>query len=432
MSTQTFSAANPNAWSCTCHLDYGDHGKLINIHFDGNSATLRHYESSAATGADHNQKVVFIGQSSNHLLLLNPETNKISTSHTLPADARAAYSYRDPESNRIWFMNDGDKSGNDGLSCPQGGASVSVISTNDDGSAEHLNTICVGRGHHVTTFTAPSVAAPNTPHRAFVSNLKDGTISVIGNDPNDAVTFLKVITTLNLYDPSHEDEGSDSLPNNAFPHGMEYSPQTGKLYCLNNGYNSVAVIDPLTHEIEARFAMPVSSNLLLSRCGLFLIGKGADRKANPDHVIGRLCVMDAVTGEIITRQELPDLYPSTYRFNPNGDRLYVTTAVTGKGLQRDNLKSNIAQVYDSSALPALTLLREIAIEASESGRCPIAFVQPQEGDKRHYVLLSNPSQGTLTLLNGSDDSTIEQLTLGAEDIKEFSFSFWNNRRLYGA
>src|SRR3569623_1950350 len=149
-----------------------------------------------------------------------------------------------------------------------------------------------GRGQHGMAYTAPSATAPDVPRRAFASNLIEGSITVIGNDPADASTYLKIITTLNLCDPAREDGMRDRLPNNAFPHGMVYSAATGKIYNLNNGYGSVVVIDPRSNTIEASYKMQLSSNLQLRPNGRILNGKGVDRKPDPDHLHGHHTLMN--------------------------------------------------------------------------------------------------------------------------------------------
>ena len=336
-------------WSIACHLDYGNHsGEVVIVQRKGGRSSVTTLPSSPAKGGDFNRLSVFLGvNSQGEALILNPESKSVSTSKSVESDCRFNYAYRDPGSVRLWFSNDGDENGNDTLNCGDNGATVTVASKTN-GSGEVLETLLVGRGHHVSAFTRPTTSNRQIPHRAFISNLEDGTLSIVGNDPSDAITFLKVITTINLFDPRFEKEGAAGLPNNAFPHGMEFSPVTGKVYNLNNGYNSIAVIDPLTFEVERSVPMPLSSNLLLSRCGKFLIGKGADRKANPDHVMGRLSVVDVIKNELVTSLDTKDFYPSVYRFNLTGDRLYVTGASTGKGLQLENLHNDIVQVYDSS------------------------------------------------------------------------------------
>ena len=417
-------------WTVACHLDYGDSGEVVVAQQQDGKITSNTLESSPATGGDVSHKLAFLGiNERGEALTFNPSSKEISRGTSVAADARFAYAYRDPNSVRIWFMNDGDKDGNDTLCCDGNGSSV-TIAAKTNGNAEFVETICVGRGHHVTTFVGPSEKAKGQPERAFVSNLKDGTISVIGNDPNDAVSFLKIIATINLCDPRHENGKNVDVPNNAFPHGMEFSETTGKLYNLNNGYGTVAVIDPMTHEVEDSTPMKGCSNILLSRCGKFLIGKGADRKTNPEHVMGRLCVLDAEAGEIATSMDIQDFYPSVYRFNPEGNKLYVTAAATGKDVQLNNLRTDIVQIYDTSNLPELTLTKELKLEPCLSGRRPIAFLEQK--DTAPIVFIPNPTQGSLTIIDGETDEIIDTVNIGEGDIKEFSFSFWRDRNIYGA
>ena len=416
-------------WVIACHLDYGDASALAIVREHDGGIVAESLPVTTAAGGDINHRVAFIGiDDRNRPVIHNPQTKETAAVPAMPADARFAYAYRDPGSARVWFMNDGDRDGNDTLCCGQNGSSVAIVSK-DNGGADFVDTLCVGRGHHVTAFSQPTDAFPGMPHRAFVSNLKDGTISVLGNDPSDAVSFLKVIATVNLCDTRFEKESDVSIPNSAFPHGMEFSPLTGKLYCLSNGYHSVAVVDPFNQEVEKTVQMEVSSNLLLSPCGGFLIGKGADRKSDPDHVMGRLSVMDVVKGEMVFSLDLPDIYPSVYRFGPGGDKLYVTTAATGKDVQRQNLKTGVLQIYDATALPELTLLKEIELAPTDSGRRPIAFFERGDGS---LAFVPNPTQGTLTVLDAGSDEVLATVNLGAGDIQEFSFSFWNDRRVYGA
>ena len=168
--------------------------------------------------------------------------------------------------------------------------------------------------------------------------------------------------------------------------------------------------------------MKVSSNLLLSPDGRFLIGKGADRKSDPEHVIGRLSIMDAVNNTLTGTVELPDIYPSVYRFSSDGNKLYVTTAATGKGKQRDNLKLDTLLVYDTSALPAIKLIKEVRVGRADCGRRPIAFID--QGEHGVWVFVPNTSDGTLSILDGAADRVLETVTLGKPDLVEINFSFW--------
>ncbi|HHJ80593.1 MAG TPA: hypothetical protein ENJ65_03055 [Candidatus Tenderia electrophaga] len=416
-------------WTITCHMDYGDNGEVAIIHHRNGKTEVSRIATTTATGSDYNQRPVFLGVNNNdQVLIMDPASKAIDSATSMAADSRYYYAYRDDQSNRFWFTNDGDKDGNDTLNCGSDGGTVSVAARNGQ-HGEILQTLLIGRGHHVSAFCRPSTNNPELPNHAFVSNLLDGTISVVGNDENDPDNFLKVITTINLFDARAEKEGAQDFPNNAFPHGMEFSPVTSKVYNLNNGYASVAVINPVSNEIENTIPMKISSNLLLSRCGNFLIGKGADRKGNADHVMGRLQVLDVNKQAVVNCFDIQDFYPSVYRFNATGDRLYVTAGATGKGVQAENLRTDMVQVYDSSKLPELKLIKEIKLEQCNSGRRPIAFLQ-QDGTTP-LIFVPNPDQGSLAVIDGDSDEVIETISVGKGNMKEFSFSFWHDKAIYG-
>jgi len=416
-------------WTITCHMDYDDNGEVAIVHHKNGKTVVSRVTATTPKGGDYSRRPVFLGVNANdEVLIMDPKSKQIECSTSMVADSRYYYAYRDNESNRFWFTNDGDKDGNDTLNCGTDGGTVTVAAKNDN-YGEVLQTLLIGRGHHVSTFCRPTANSPELPNHAFVSNLLDGTISVVGNDENDKDNFLKVITTINLFDRRFEKDGAADFPNNAFPHGMEFSPVTNRVYNLNNGYGTVAVINPVTHTVETTIAMKGSSNLLLSRCGNFLVGKGADRKANPDHVMGRLQVLDINQQEVVHSHDIQDFYPSVYRFNPAGDRLYVTAGATGKGAQADNLRTDIVQVYDSSKLPELELITEIKLEQCNSGRRPIAFLE-QDGTAP-LVFVPNPDQGSLAVIDSDSNEVIETISIGKANMKEFSFSFWHDKSIYG-
>lgn len=415
-----------NGWSFACHLDFGGEGAVRVLR--GGAGGVQVVEIPTTAGPEEEGPApVFLGTTpDDEVILMAAENKAVTTRKDFPARAYAPYAYRNADSGHLWFTIDGDKeTGCDRLNCGDAGSSVMVVDpAPDEGVAALLRLVCVGRGHHVPTFTAPGEAFPDIPRRAFVSNLLDGTISVLGHDPAQPDTYLQIIDTINLCEPAREKDGTDGVPNNAFPHGKVFSPHTGRIYSLNNGYGTIAVIDPVSHEIEQRIELAVSSNLLLSPDGRYIVGKGADRKRDAEHVMGRLSVVDAVTGRVETILDLPDIYPSTYRFSPDGSKLYVTTAATGKGAQRENLRIDVLQVYDAHALPELRLLREIQVGPADCGRRPIGFIDRTDG-KGTIVLVPNPSAGTLSLLDGEEDLLIETVTLCERPVREFNFSFWN-------
>ncbi len=423
--------ANDFDWSLACYAGTEEIGEVAVIHHERKSGettvkTLE-VESQSGTGTP-----VFLNLTNDfQAALLDPATKKITVQKKFPAHARPDHMYRYPDQAQLWLGNDGDKAtGADPENCGVGGSSVTIIQNDAKGAPIKVaHTLCVGRGHHVIAFTYPTPAAPKIPHRAFVSNLMSGDISVVGNDPEDAATYLKVIATINLQDAAHEKKVDAGFANGAAPHGMAYSELTGKVYNLNNGYGTVVVMDPLTNTIETSIYVGLSSNALLSPNGRFIICKGADRATQPEHVIGKLTVLDVVSKTVFETIDLPDIYPSVYRFSHDGSKLYLTTAATGKGSQRANLKKDILLVFDASVLPALSLIKEVKVGVAECGRRPIGFVE--QGGKFTRIFISNPTDGTVTVLDGQDERVLETVKVTDKAVPALHF-YTEEWRLWGA
>jgi DNA-binding beta-propeller fold protein YncE len=366
--------------------------------------------TAAESGLAQELKPVFVGLGEERqVILLDPASREILVQNSFPADAFPAHIYEDPGSTRRWFMNDGDKqTGNDRLNCGEAGSSVTVIDNVDSAGARFLKTICVGRGHHQAAYTAPSAGAPDVPRRAYISNLKDGTLSVIGNDPARPAEFLRLIDTIDLCEPEREEGGITAAPNNAFPHGLVYSELTGRLYNLNNGYGTIAVIDPRSNRIESRLPFKGNSNLFMVPGGRYIIGRGADRKSDPNHAIAHLTVLDVQSLEIVDRLALPDIYVSKYYFNPEGTRLYLTTSSSGSPEQQANLKQDALLVIDLTTLPRLALRSELRL-GTPSGS--LAFVRDAGGSR---VFSSNGAAGTVVVVDGESDEIVETIEVGPE------------------
>ncbi len=363
--------------------------------------------TGAETGLEQELKPIFVGLSEKRdIILLDPATRAIRLETAFPADAFPAHIYEDPTSERSWFMNDGDKqTGNDRLNCGDAGSSVTVVEHIDSSRAKFLATVCVGRGHHQAAFSHPSDSAPGVPRRAYISNLKDGTLSVIGNDPANPGEYLKLIATINLCEPERE-EGmtAPAIPNNAFPHGLVYSPLTGKLYNLNNGYGNIAIIDPRTNEIEQRIPFKGHSNLFIAPGGRYIVGRGADRKSDPNHVIAKLSVLDVTDLTVTDRLDLRDIYISKYYFNGAGTKLYLTTSSSGSPEQQQHLKQDALVIIDLTALPKLKLTHELRL-GSPSGS--LAFVKTADGSE--LVFSSNSEDGSLAVIDGASDRILDTI-----------------------
>jgi len=350
-------------------------------------------------------KPIFVGISDDKkIVLLDPESKNILFESHFPEDAFAAHLYEDPNSNRSWFMNDGDNAtGNDTLNCGENGSSVTVIENATTSQATHLKTICVGRGHHQAAFSFPSEKHPNTPKQAYVSNLKDGTVSVIDNDPTSD-SYLQLVATIDLCEPEKEDNPAQTVPNNSFPHGLVFSGVSGKLYNLNNGYGTIAVINPTTFEIEERIAFKGHSNLFLPASGRFVVGRGADRKTDEEHVIAKLSVLDVETNEIKDMVDIQDVYISKYFFNPEGTRLYLTTSSSGNDKQKENLKTDALLVFDITVLPEIKLINEVRL-GSSTGTLDFHV----ENGKSQLMFSSNAADGAVIICHPDTGEVMEKI-----------------------
>ena len=423
------SAETANDWSFACYSGDGPNGDVSVVSFSAGHFRVRRLGKAAATGLEEPYRPLFLAvDDQSRAVLMDPLSKHVSRTYSPPEDVFPVYAYRDADKSLNWYTNDGDENGNDIVHCAGEGASVMVMGGHA-GGIKLQATLCVGRGHHTITFVGPTAQQSQIPQRAFICSLNDGSLSVVGYDPADTSTYLQVLNTLNLADAKLEQSGEATVPNKAFPHGMVFSSLSGKVYCLCNGYEYVLVIDPITLAVEKTIAMPVSSNLLISACGRYVIGKGADRKGNAEHVIGRLSVLDVTTGSVVRVLDVPDVYLSCYRFSSDGKKLYVTSASTGKGKQKENLRMNVLQIYDATCLPELVLQKEVKVGTADCGRRPLAF--RRLGAVTPYVLVPNHTDGTLTVLDGETDVVIDTLTVGAKNVTEFSFCYWEEH-LYGA
>lgn len=383
-------------------------GSIAVVERKQGQTTISQLPVLSESGLPASHKPVFVGLTeTKQVIILDPESKKLSLQDGFPADSFAAHNYSDPKSSRDWLMNDGDKeTGNDQLNCGAEGSSVTVIEKTNSSNAKFLKTICVGRGHHQASFSYPSDAHPNVPSHAYISNLKDGTISVIGNDPDVVENYLNVVATINLCEADKEAGKEQAVPNNAFPHGLVFSPVSGKVYNLNNGYGTVAIINPETHEIEKRIKFKGHSNLFASPCGKYVLGRGADRKSDAQHVIAKLTVLDVSNNEIMDAKDIQDIYISKYFFNPEGTRLYLTTSSSGSEEQQANLKTDAVLVYDMTALPSLKLINEVRL-GSGTGTLDFAC---EQGETR-MMFASNSANGEISVMD-KDGNFVEQISVG--------------------
>ncbi|TAK02477.1 MAG: hypothetical protein EPO39_13355, partial [Candidatus Manganitrophaceae bacterium] len=376
----------------------------------------------------HNHIFVNLG-STNQTAALDPVGATAVFKKFIAVGQRPVHIHREaPDGTRIWVLNDADPStGIDTVTsaCNTAQAgSVSVIQNHDEGgdedgnAGEVLKTICVGKGHHKAAFSHPTSSAPTAPLRVFVSNIKDGTISVIDNDPA-STDNLTVIGTIDLCDPNQETCDADpATPNGAGPHGMFFSPVSGKIYNNNETYGTVNVIDPTSLAVEATLDIGFAAATYITPDGRFIFVRGTDTQSDPDHVIGKLTVIDVSNNSAATT-DLTDFHPGDLAFTSDGTKLYVASAATGNSAQKANQKSNVVRAFDLTALPVLTQTKEISVGSTTAGR--VIGLSEHDGVAEH-LFATNRADGTVSVIDAKSDTAIDTIQVGGTPTSLLVFS----------
>jgi len=387
--------------------------------------------SSVGDMASSTRNHIFVNMgSTNQTAALDPVGKTVEFKKFIAVGQRPVHIYREaPDGTRIWVLNDSDPStGIDTVtsSCNTAQAgSVSVIQNHDEGgdedgnAGEVLKTVCVGKGHHKAAFSYPTDNAPTVPLRAFVSNIKDGTISVIDNDPGSTAApnpnYLTVIGTINLCNPLKET--CPAAQSGAGPHGMFFSPVSGKIYNNNETHGTVNVINPaatdFNNAIEQTFDIGFAAATYITPDGRFIIVRGA--QSNPT-MTGKLTIIDVANPSPVTI-DLPDVNPADLAFTSDGKKLYVASA--GSATPKNGQKSTVVQVFDASALPALPLIKEIAVGATAAGRS-IGILE--EGGAATHVFVTNRADGTVSVIDATTDTAIDTIQVGGTPTSLLVFS----------
>jgi DNA-binding beta-propeller fold protein YncE len=289
-------------------------------------------------------------------------------------------------------------------------------------------------GHKVTAFSQPTTTAPPaTPWRAFVSSATAGEIAVIDNTPRPGLDpDWRLINRIDLCDQNKENARVLPLtpatcnaeldtvpvpftPNNSNPHGIRFSQLTGMVYSIQEGYRTIVEIDPSTLAVTlvADLSGTNYTAFGISPNGRFLLLRGS---TTPVGI--RLGVIDLSTPSprTITDLAIPQLdgaSPGAFKFSPDGRRFYIL-AGTASTVKRDHLFA-----FDSSSLPALTLLHEIGLISTANGAHSFdVLVQPPTGSpagtlaEAKYLIVSNGLRNSVSIINATDPNYEIKQTLG--------------------
>jgi YVTN family beta-propeller protein len=374
----------------------------------------------------------------NKVATIDPLTGAVPVHETnLVAGTRPVHMYRDPTDGEvIWVGNDGDNAagtatpGDDLINCnnatrlggPVTGSSVTILHNSHLGPGGNPptveKTVCVlASGHKVMAFPQPTATNGAIPRRVFVSSEVGGEIAVIDNEPGSP-TKWQMIGRVDLCNPLKETCNNESATplttpftaNTSGPHGIRFSKFTGKVYSIQEGYGQIAEIDPITTAITNIFDLagtPYTSYGITPN-GRFLLLRGE----TPTPQATNLGVLDlSVTPAVRTDFTIAGLdgtSPGSFKFSPDGKRLYILAGNTAASTKKDRLFA-----FDSSMLtattPTLTLLREIPLVAT--GAHGLDVLAQGAGEVK-YIVVSNSTDNSVSIINATDNQEKQKVTVG--------------------
>ncbi len=443
------TAGSPSSETEKLYVTLPDQGVVQSIHIEGTAAskggqkTLQDHpltptfavnatinmKSNTVPGAKPGEIVFSEGfayvrlTDSNFVQRFDLEGDGAGQNHPIELGVRPIHMFVDPDS-KVWVGNDGPAPA-PGQSCPGsdpacGPDTVSVI--NKGASVAHPP-VTIGSGHHGFAFSRPSTLKPNLPKRAFIYNLHDDTISVIDNDPASP-TYLQVISA----DPSLN--GKASLKVGANPHGIAFSPASGKVYVPDADPNATEVmwiIDPETLGVQKMSKgsgpnqIPVVGGPVVRHIHddptdgqfIYLLGSLTDTNANT--TTGYLTVIDTFSDpHPVTVTTFPGINPSRIVFTPDGKKAYIGTR-SGAAPTPD-LKNNLVVVLntDPTSPQFNQKIGEITVGRAASSR-PGLLVS---GDGRFVFIANavpasggNPAETSLSVIDTTTDTVINTIPL---------------------
>lgn len=386
------------------------------------------------------------GQPVNKVATIDPLTNALPDHElNLTVGTRPVHLYRDPTDGEIiWVMNDGnnerDASGNptpyqgdDLVNCVPAtpvsgqnyGSSVTILHNSHLGPGATpptvIKTECLlADGHKVAAFSSGA----GIPKQVFISSTTAGEIAVIDNDPANAATYRKLIARIDLCtnagealngqgacDVNANADNTPNTPNKSNPHGIRFSKQTGKIYSIQENYDTIVEIDPASLAITKTFDLASTpyTGYGISPDGRFLLLRGSTTTP----VATKFGVIDLGTPgnprtDFVTPEQDGTL-PSgpaggrgAFKFSPDGKRLYVLAGNDAAATKTDRLFA-----YDSSALPTLTLLRETVLVAT--GNHSFDVLAQGTGEAK-YIAVSNSTDNSLSIINATDNLIKQTVT----------------------
>ena len=368
----------------------------------------------------------------------------------LSTRTRPVHIYRDPTDGEvIWSMNDGDATNGNDSGCAEGG-SVTVLHNSHLGAGGNppkvAGTTCtLAAGHGVTAFSRPTATDSTIPKYAVITNEHGGQMAFLDNTSETSPTYRQMVARLDLCTdagqaaltpagPACDNESAKALTvpfteNGSGPHGIRWSILTGKIYSFQEAYKEFVEVDPKLvvlgpgHNqgaITRRLSLagtPYTSYGITPN-GRFLFLRGIDLTTDAQHIIGKLGVVDLSASGALTIANLPDLVdvvPSTFKFTPDGQRMYliVSNTDTGNDAQKAAQKKDRLFVFNPSTFPAAPqLVAEISLSPAGTHNFDVLV---QGSGQASAVLVSNGGAGvtgSVTLINANNQISGNSLVVG--------------------
>jgi YVTN family beta-propeller protein len=372
----------------------------------------------------------------NKIATIDPLTGAIPVHEVnLTTGTRPAHIYRDTTDGEvIWSMNDGDNAGgtltpgDDLINCAvQTGGSVTILHNSHLGPGANpptvIKTECLlADGHKVAAFSSGA----GIPKRVFISSTTAGEIAVIDNDPaNTATTYRKLTARIDLCTDAGEAlngqtpcdvnanlANTPNTPNKSNPHGIRFSKATGKVYSIQENYRTIVEIDPATLAVTVLADLSTTDYTAygISPNGRFLLLRGDTTPATGT----KLGVVDLLAGGVRTDFTIPELNgtsPGSFKFSPDGNRFYILAGNAATATKKDRLFAFDSSTL-TSAVPSLTLLREIVLAAT-GGHSMDVLAQGATGTgSALYIVVSNSTDNSVSIINATDNLIKQTVPVG--------------------
>ncbi len=369
----------------------------------------------------------------------------------LQVGRRPVHIYRDPTDGEvIWTMLDGDATtGLDDVPATILDTNTVVDCSTTDGGAvtilhnSHIPTsghvpkivgkVCLyAKGHKVTAFSSGT----GGPKRAFVSSEVSGEIAVIDNEPTIGgaanPNYLKLINRIDLCDQTKETAlgtcnpevgfpvTTAFTPNNSTPHGIRFSKASKKIYSIQEGYRTIAEIDPDTLNVTRTLDLAPTfyTSYGITPDGKYLFLRGVDTTTNVNSLLGKTAIVDLTSNPldplVITPfTDLQNIVPAGFKFAPDGKRLYMlaSNTATGTGAQLGSQLKNLLLEFDTTGFPAQpTLLRNISLEVTAGNHSFDIYADgPAGAGAAQYVVVSNGTgANSVSIINATNNSVPKQ------------------------